>query len=88
MIGDTWTPTLSISTMKYLLADAAKYKAVVHQLYFIGAFLQADAKHRVFLKLDSRYGEYFTDYANYFERPLRLNKSTYEMNSSGKLFSD
>ena len=27
IFGDTWSPTASIRTLKYLLADAAKYKA-------------------------------------------------------------
>ena len=36
----------------------------------------------------SRYVEYFPDCANYFGRPLRLNKSMYGMNSYGKLFAD
>ena len=35
--------------------DAAKHKAIVHQLDFIGAFLQANVKDRVFVKLDKRY---------------------------------
>ena len=41
MIGDTWSPTASMRTLKYFLADAEKHKAIVHQLDFIGAFLQA-----------------------------------------------
>ena len=39
MVGDTWSPTASMRTLKYSLADAAKHKSRVHQLYFIGAFL-------------------------------------------------
>ena len=53
-------------TLKYLLVDAAKHKARVHQLYFIGAFLQAKEKNRVFLKFDSRYAYYFPEYAKWF----------------------
>ena len=49
MIGDTWSPTASMRTLKYFLADAAKHKARVHQLDFIGAFLQANVKNRVLL---------------------------------------
>ena len=49
MVGDTWSPTSSTRTLKYFLVDAAKYKARFHQLYFIGAFLQAKVKNRVFL---------------------------------------
>ena len=48
----------------------------------------ANLKHRVFLKLDSRCGEYFPEYANYFERPLILKKSMYGMTNSVKIFSD
>ena len=44
MIGDTCSPTASMRTLKYLLADSAKHKARVHQLYFIGAFLQSQSK--------------------------------------------
>ena len=61
-------------TLKYLLADAAKNKARLHQLNFIGSFLQDNFKHIIFVKLDNRYVEYFLEYANYFKRPLRLNK--------------
>ena len=42
------------------LADAVKHKARVHQLYFIGALLQTKVKNRLFVKLDSRYTDYFT----------------------------
>ena len=40
MVGDTWSPTASMRNLKYFLAHEAKHKATVHQLYFIGAFLQ------------------------------------------------
>ena len=49
-------------TLKYFLADAAKHKSRVHQLDFIGAFLQANVKNRVFVKLDMRYAAYFPEY--------------------------
>ena len=55
LVGDNWSPTASMTTLKYFLADATKHKARFHQLYFIGAFLQAKVKNRVFVKLDSRY---------------------------------
>ena len=47
MIGDTWDPTVSIRTLKYFLSDSAKHKARVHQLDFVGAFLQSSVKPRV-----------------------------------------
>ena len=75
-------------TLKYFLADAAKNKARVNQLDFIGAFLQAKVKNRVFVKFDIRYTDYFPEYAQYFGRSLRLLKSMYGMTNSGKLFAD
>ena len=35
MVGDTWSPTSSMRTLKYFLADAAKHKARFHQLYLL-----------------------------------------------------
>ena len=60
MVGDTWSTTASMRTLKYFLAEAAKHKARFHQLDFIGAFLPAKVKNRVFVKLDIRYTDYFT----------------------------
>ena len=61
------------------LADTSKHKSRVYQLYFIGAFIQANVKHRVFVKLDSTYGDYLPEYFNYFGRTFRLNNSMYGM---------
>ena len=75
-------------TLKYFLADSEKHIARVHQIDFIGAFLQAKVKNIVFVKLDTRYADYFPEYAQYFGRALKLLKSMYGMNNSGKLFDD
>ena len=88
MVGDTWSSTASTSTLKYFLADATKHIARVNQLDFIGAFLQAKVKNRVFVNLDIRYTDYFPEYAQYFGRALRLIKSMYGMTHSGKLFAN
>ena len=40
MVDKTCSPTASVRTLKYFLADAAKNKARVHQIDFIGALLQ------------------------------------------------
>ena len=88
MVGDTWSPTASMRTLKYFLADADKHTEIVHQLYLIGTFLQAKVKNRVFVKLDIRYTYYFPEYAQYFGRALIFLKSMYGMNNSGKLFAD
>ena len=88
MVGDTWSPTASMRNLKYFLADAAKHRARVHQTDFIGAFLQAKVKNRVFVILNMRYTDYFTEYVQYFGRALKLLKSMYGMTNSGKLFAD
>ena len=48
MIGDTWSPTASMRTLKCLFSDASKHKARLYQLGFIGTFIQANVKHRFF----------------------------------------
>ena len=45
MIGYTWSPTTSMSTLKYFLEDDSKQKSGVHQLYCIVSFLQVNVKH-------------------------------------------
>ena len=71
MVGDIWSSTASMKTLKYFLADATKHNARVHQLDFIGVFLQAKLNNRVFVKLDIRYTEYFPEYKKYFGISLR-----------------
>ena len=88
MIGYTCSPTESMRNLNHFLVDYALHKSWVHQLYFIGSFLQANVKHRSFLKLDSRYVGYFPEYANYVGRPLGINTSMYVMTDSGKFFAD
>ena len=74
-------------TLKYFLADAAKHKARVHQIDFIGEFVPAKVKNIVFVKLNMRYADYFPEYAQYFGRALKLFKSMYGMTKSAKLFA-
>ena len=87
-VGDTWSPTAPMTTLKYFLVDDVNHKERVHQFDFIGAFLQAKVKNRIFVKLDSRYADFFAEYSGYFGRALRLLKSMYGMKNSGKLFAD
>ena len=44
LVGETWSPKASMRTLKYFLVDAVKHKARVHQLYFIGSFLQEKSR--------------------------------------------
>ena len=88
MVGDNWSQTASMRTLKYFFSYATKHKARVHHIYFIGEFLQAKVNNIVFLNLDSRYTYYFTEYSKYFGRALILSNSMYGMTNSGKLFAD
>ena len=88
MVGDTWSPTASMSTLKYFLAYEAKHTSRVYQLDFIGAFLQAKVKNIVFVKLGMRYTDYFPECSQYFETALILLQSMYGIYNSRKLFSD
>ena len=88
MVADTCSPTASMSTLKFFLANEAKHKARVHQLGFIVVLFQSKVKNRVFVKLDIRYTDYFPEYTKYFGRALRFLKSMYGMTNSGKLFAD
>ena len=54
---------------KYFFADAVNHKAIVHQLYFIGSFIQAKGKNEVFFNFDSRYLDYFQNTQDILEEP-------------------
>ena len=55
LVGNSSSPTSPMRTLRYFLADATKHKAIVHQLYFIGSFLQRKVNNIAFVKLGSRY---------------------------------
>jgi Reverse transcriptase (RNA-dependent DNA polymerase). len=81
---DKWSPTASFRALKMFLGHAARLRVRVRQLDFIGAFLQAKVRSRVFVKLPAVYGEIFPEFKEYCGRPLRLLKSMYGMTFSGK----
>ena len=60
----------------------------MHQLDSITEFLQEKVTDRVFVKLDSRYADHFTEYSSYFGHDLVLLKYVYVITNSGKLFAD
>ena len=70
------------------MVDAIKHKATVYKLNFIGAFLQEKVKNRVFVKLDSRYADYFPEYSSYFVIALILLKYMYGMTNYWNLVAD
>ena len=62
LVGDNWSQTASMRTLKYFLVDSTKHKTRIYQLYFIGELLQAKSKNSVFVKFDSRYADYYPEY--------------------------
>ena len=81
---DKWSPTASFRSLKMVLAHAARLKVRVRQMDFIGAFLQAKVRSRVFIKMPAIYGDLFPDLKAYCGVPVRLIKSMYGMSLSGK----
>ena len=65
----TCSPTASMRTLKYLLSDAFRQKAILYQLKFIGELLQEKSNNRVFVKLDSKYAEFFQNIKTTLDDP-------------------
>ena len=61
------------------LAHAARLSVRVKQLDFIGAFLQAKVRSRVFIKFPAIYAKIIPEHKEYFGVPLCLLKSMYGM---------
>ena len=69
---DSHSPAAAFRMLKLFLAHAAAKKARVYQGDFIGAFLQAKRRSRVFVKLHKIYGELFPEFAEYCDVPMLL----------------
>ncbi len=61
------------------LAHACQIKARVKQLDFVGAFLQAKMRTRMFVTIPKIYGTLFPEYSRYCGVPVRLVMSMYGM---------
>jgi hypothetical protein len=81
---DKWSPTASFRALKMFLAHTSRCKARVKQLDFVGAFLQAKTRSRVFVIIPPIYGVLFPEYKAFCGKPVRLAKSMYGMTLSGK----
>ena len=66
------------------VACASKYNSKVKQLDYIGAFLQAPVRSKIFVSIPSEHLEIYLEHAQYFGRPLKLLKSCYGMMFSNK----
>ena len=81
---DKWSPPASFHLLKMFLAHAAQLKARIKQLDFVGAFLQANTRSRIFVTIPAVFGNLFPEFKEYCGKPIRLAKSMYGMILSGK----
>jgi hypothetical protein len=81
---DKWSPTASFHSLKMFLAHASRIKAQVKQLDFVGAFLQAKMRTRMFVTIPKIYGILFPEYSTYCGVPVRLVMSMYGTTFCGK----
>jgi len=81
---DKWSPTALFRCLKTFLAHASRMKARVKQLDFVGAFLQAKMRTRMFVTIPKIYGILFPEYSNYCGIPVRLVMSMYGTTLCGK----
>eukprot|EP00957_Ditylum_brightwellii_P187556 14282749-Ditylum_brightwellii.AAC.1 len=72
--------------LRMFLAQATKLPKRVKQADFIGAYLQAKATGRFFIRLHEIFKQNFPAMHKYFGRPLRLNKANYGLTLSSKLW--
>ncbi len=66
------------------LADEARNRHRVFQLDFVGAFLQANVRGRIFVTLPKVYGDMWPEFKDNCGRPLRLVKNIHGRTYSGK----
>jgi transposase InsO family protein len=81
---DKWSPTASFRSLKMFLAHAARLKVRVRQLDFVGEFLQAKMRTRMFITISKIYGILFPEYAEYCGQPVKLQMSMYGTTLCGK----
>jgi len=81
---DKWLPTASFRSLKMFLGHASRIKARVKQLDFVGAFLQAKMRTRMFVTIPKIYGILFPEHAEYCGIPVRLAMLMYGIMLCGK----
>jgi hypothetical protein len=74
---DKWSPMASFHSLKMFLAHAARLKAHVKQLDFVGAFLQAKMRTCMFVTIPKIYAVLFPEYSQYCGIPVSLRMSMY-----------
>jgi hypothetical protein len=81
---DKWSPTASFRSLKMFLAHASRLKVRVKQLDFVGAFLQAKMRTRMFVTIPKIFGILFPEYQWCTGKPVRLAMLMYGTTLCGK----
>jgi len=81
---DKRSPLASFQSLKMFLAHASKLKSSIKQQDFIGAFLQAKVRSRIFITIPNIFGILYPEYSKFCGTPACLAKSMYGMTLSGK----
>ena len=81
---NTWSPTASMRLLKTFVASATQEGKEIKQVDFIAAFIQAQVRERVFVKLSEDIAIVCPEYAHLVGRPLRLARGLYGLSLSGK----
>ncbi len=72
---DNWSSCVSQRTVRLFIAHSVKMNRTPKKLDFIGAYLQARMRAKLFIRLLPELAPYFTEFNKYFHRPLILNKT-------------
>jgi hypothetical protein len=84
VVKDKWSATALFHSLKIFLAHASRLKARVKQLDFIGTFLKASTRSRIFVTIPAIIGNLFLEFKAFCGKPVHLAKSMYGMTLSGK----
>jgi hypothetical protein len=72
VVKDKWSATALFHSLKIFLAHASRLKARVKQLDFIGTFLQASTRCRIFVTIPAIIGNLFLEFKAFCGKPVHL----------------
>ena len=67
---ENWSSCASQRTVRTFIAHETKCRRTPKQLNFVGAYLQARMRSRIYVTLQKEYLPYFPEISKYFNKPL------------------
>ena len=83
-----WSGVINTKTTKLFLCRAAQKGKIILQIDYIGSFLQAKARQRLFVNLPPEFKVYFPEFAQYFDSPQLLDRAMYGKPFASKSWND